>query len=63
MIKASTLDIAKQTRIQFLLFVPKLNLVKTQYQRNPSTDLDNYPNFGYIHKEVKAAVMKKKERN
>ena len=63
MIKASTLDIAKQTRIQFLLFVPKLNLVKTQYQRNPSTDLDNYPNFGYTKEKYRQQLRKKRERN
>lgn len=38
MIKTSTLDITKHTKIQFLYFSPKLNLVKTLYQKNPSTD-------------------------
>ena len=62
MIRASTLDIVKHTRIYFLQFVPKLNLVKTQYQRNSSTDSDNYPNFDYTKKSMQQIMKKERKK-
>ena len=60
MIKASTLEIAKHAWIQFLQFVSKLDLVKTQYQKNTLTDSNNYPNFGYTKEKSRQQIRKKK---